>query len=75
METNIKPGLPATTWAYSRCREVAVDPDYYWQPMTTCPVNIKVQLLTRGGVAIYGMWNGKSDFYTDWAPLPKRRTK
>lgn len=62
-------------WKMTADKVAAVDQDYYWQPMEGCPINTKVQLLTKGGVAIYGMWNGKSDFYTDWAPLPKRRTQ
>jgi hypothetical protein len=30
-----------------------------------------VQLLGKGGVAMYGEYHGKGDFYTHWAPLPK----
>lgn len=51
----------------------AVDPDYYWRPMSTCPVGSKVQLLNAGGVAVYGKWNGKDNFWQGWAPLPKIR--
>ena len=40
--------------AFNRDRSVAVDPDYYWQPMATCPLGCKVQLLGAGGVATYG---------------------
>lgn len=50
---------------------VAVDREYFWQPITTCPRGAKVQLLGRGGVAMYGAYHGKEDFYTHWAPLPK----
>lgn len=50
-----------------------VDPDYHWRPMSTCPKNTKVQLLTRYGCAIYGQWNGIGQEYTDWAPLPTKR--
>ncbi len=56
-------------------RTVAVDPDYYWQPMTTCPRGVKCQLLGRGGVAVYGTYNGKDTFWQCWAPLPKRKPK
>jgi hypothetical protein len=52
---------------------VAVDQDYYWQPMETCPTGVKVQLLGGGGLPLYGIWDGKDKFYTDWAPLPKKR--
>lgn len=51
---------------------VAVAQGYYWQPMATCPTGVKVQLLGRGGVAVYAHWDGKEQFWTGWAPLPKR---
>jgi len=51
----------------------AVATDYFWQPMCTCPRGVKVQLLGKGGVAMYGQYNGKDDFYEAWAPLPRRR--
>ena len=35
---------------FNRDRTVAVDPDYCWQPMGTCPLGVKVQLLGGGGV-------------------------
>lgn len=50
---------------------VAVDPDYFWRPITTCPRSVKVQLLGKGGVAIYSTYNGTDSFWTGWAPLPK----
>lgn len=53
--------------------EVAVDIDYYWQPMSTCPRGVKVQLLNAGGVAVYGRFNGKDDHWQGWAPVPKKR--
>lgn len=59
MDVKIKPG------------EVAVDHAYFWQQMDTCPVNSKVQLLGKGGVAVYGKWNGKDSFWIGWCPLPK----
>ena len=57
----------------NRDRTVAVDRTYYWQPMDTCPRGVKVQLLGRGGVAVYGAYTGKDDFWTHWAPLPTLR--
>jgi hypothetical protein len=51
----------------------AVDYNYFWQPIATCPRGVKVQLLGSGGVALYGQFNGKDSFYTHWAPLPKLR--
>jgi hypothetical protein len=49
----------------------AVDQNYFWQPIETCPRGVKVQLLGAGGVAMYGQYNGKDQFYKKWAPLPK----
>jgi len=51
--------------------KVAVDHSYYWQPIASCPRGVKVQLLGQGGVAAYGIWNGREVFWTHWAPLPK----
>lgn len=51
---------------------VAVDQGYYWQRMDTCPHSMKVQLLTRGGVAIYGQFHGDDSFFVGWAPLPNK---
>lgn len=53
-------------------RAAAVDQSYFWQPMDTCPRSAKVQLLGRGGVAVYGQFNGSDPFWVGWAPLPKR---
>lgn len=50
--------------------EVAVDRSYLWQPIATCPRGVKVQLLGAGGVAHYGLYNGKDPFWCGWAPLP-----
>lgn len=51
--------------------KVAVAPDYFWQPIATCPHSVKVQLLGNGGVAQYGVYHGKDDFWVAWAPLPR----
>ena len=53
--------------------KVAVDQNYFWQPMDTCPRAVKVQLLNAGGVAVYGTYDGKDKFWCAWAPLPKRK--
>ena len=51
----------------------AVAVDYYWIPIDeNTPRGVKVQLLGQGGIANYGLWNGKDSFYTHWAPLPKK---
>ena len=53
--------------------EVAADTSYFWEPIQTCPLNAKVQLRTIGGIAMYGKYNGRDDFYTHWAPIPTLR--
>jgi hypothetical protein len=50
----------------------AVDQDYFWRPLHTCPLSAKVQLLTEGGVAVYGQYNPGFGGYLGWAPLPKK---
>ena len=58
----------------NRDKTVAVANDYYWnEDMAQCPRGVKVQLLGKSGVAVYGQWNGVDDFWVAWAPLPKRR--
>ena len=52
--------------------KVAVDQDYFWQRMDTCPRGVKVQLLGIGGVPAYGTFDGKNRFWSAWAPLPKK---
>ena len=53
-------------------RAVAVATDYFWQHMDSCPRGVKIQLLGIGGVASYGVWDGKNRFWSAWAPLPKK---
>lgn len=52
--------------------KVGVDPDYHWQPMTTCPLHTKLQLLGKGGLPTYGKWDGKDPFIVGWARIPTR---
>lgn len=52
---------------------VAVDPSYYYRPMSTCPRGCKVLPLTRNEIAVIGSWNGKDDQFIGWSPLPKIR--
>jgi predicted ribosome-associated RNA-binding protein Tma20 len=52
-------------------KTVAVDREYYWQPIATCPLGVKVQLINcRSGIAVYGVHRAKDNFWTHWAPLP-----
>jgi len=53
---------------------VAVATEVYWEDIATCPRGAKVQLLTIGGVAIYGNYKGEA-FYTAWAPVPRKRVE
>lgn len=52
---------------------VAVSTTQYWEPMSACPRGVKVQLLGAGGVAVYGVWDGRNKFWEGWAPMPRRR--
>lgn len=62
------------TYKVNQTHGVAVATDYYWTPIDQdTPRGVKLQLLGKGGVAHYGIWDGKNKFYTHWAPLPKRR--
>ena len=55
-------------------QSVAVATDYYWlQCGPDTPVGVKLQLLTTGGVAIYGNYTRGMHWATHWAPLPRRR--
>jgi len=53
---------------------VAVATDVYWMPIDAdTPRSAKLQLLSIGGVAQYGVLGGDTSFYTHWCPLPKKR--
>jgi hypothetical protein len=39
--------------------------------MDTCPINKKVQLLNKAGIATTGWWDGKEKWYIGWFPIPK----
>jgi hypothetical protein len=52
-------------------RQAAVDREYYWLPIESCPMGVKVQLINKEyGVAVYGQYRPKEVFWTHWAPLP-----
>lgn len=53
-------------------KAAAVDQSYFWQPLETCPLSAKVQLLTQGGIAVYGQYSKGQPGFLGWAPLPKR---
>lgn len=53
-------------------RTVAIDTEVSYYTMDSCPLAVKVQLHTVGGVAIYGIINNPKDveLYKGWRPLP-----
>jgi hypothetical protein len=52
---------------------VAVSTTVYWLPIdANTPRGQKLQLLGKGGVAVYGIYNGDA-FWTHWQALPRRR--
>lgn len=61
------------TYKINTAGTAAVSTTQYWEDMETCPRGVKVQLLGAGGVAVYGVWDGRNPFWQGWAPMPKRR--
>ena len=51
----------------------AVADSVYWHPILTCPKHVKVQLYTKGGVAVMGVLKDHplQSSYIYWAPLPR----
>ena len=52
---------------------VAIDTEVSFYPMESCPINVKVQLHTKGGVAIYGTITNNevgAKLYQGWRPVP-----
>ncbi len=61
------------THTLNSTQTVAVAVDTYWIPIDeNAPRNVKVQLLTIGGVAQYGTLGKDNSFYTHWCPVPKK---
>lgn len=63
------------TATLNKDQTVAIDRDYYWQPICSCPIGVKVQLLGAGGVATYGHYVRGDGFWHGWAPLPTKKEK
>ena len=60
------------THTINASQTVAVAVDTYWIPVCkNTPRGVKLQLLGKGGVAIYGIFNSDA-FWTHWCPLPKK---
>jgi len=47
------------------------DSTLFFRTMDTCPINKKVQLLNKAGIATTGWWDGKEKWYIGWFPIPK----
>lgn len=48
----------------------------YWnEDMGSCPRGVKVQLMGSGGIAMYGIYDGKSPFFLAWCAMPARRPR
>ena len=61
-----------TTHTLNSNHTVAVATDVFWQPMSTCPLHVKVLLLGIGDVATLGTYEGKNKFWRGWSPMPKK---
>ena len=53
---------------------MAVSHDYFWLQIDgSTPRGVKLQLLTKHGVALHGpLKKGEEDNYLGWTPLPRR---
>ena len=66
-------GETAPTHTLNSTKTVAVANDVYWLPIDAdTPRSAKLQLLSIGGVAQYGVLGSDTSFYTHWCPLPKK---
>jgi hypothetical protein len=59
-------------------KAAVVATEFYWLPIDDqTPIGVKVLLLGRSGVATLGHYYsrpGETQFWTHWAPLPKKKT-
>lgn len=63
-------------WGVDSSRAAAVAKDFFWREFDAdTPRGVKLLLLGKGGVASLGQYAGpnKDQFWTHWAPLPKRK--
>ena len=57
-------------------QKAVVSDNYYWIPINeNTPQGVKILLLGRSGVATMGHYENQpgSQFWTHWAPLPRKR--
>lgn len=73
---SLSSALTMSNHSLNRDATVAVSNVVYWEDdMSECPINVKVQLYSIGGMGSHGTWDGKDDFFIKWAPLPRVRKK
>jgi len=60
------------TFKVNTDKTAVVSTEYFWQPLETCPLSAKVQLLTQGGISVYGQYSKGQPGFLGWAPLPKK---
>ena len=66
-------GKTTPTHTINSTKTVAVATDTYWMPIDKdTPRSVKLQLLSIGGVAQYGVLQSDTSFYTHWCPVPKK---
>lgn len=53
--------------------EAAVDQEYFYRDMDSCPVGCRVILLNPGNVATISVYSPKDTYWRGWSPLPKIR--
>jgi hypothetical protein len=54
-------------------RTAVVDPTMTYRDMSHCPIQQRVILLSQGGIAQVGTWDGRNTFFVGWHPLPVRK--
>lgn len=47
------------------------DASLLFSTMDTCPINKKVLLLNKAGIATTGWWDGTDNWFIGWFPIPK----
>ena len=70
----VNPALNEPQYTLNKDCSVAVAKTYYWNTRTQeAPKGVKLQLLTKYGVAIYGVLTKETtQEFIAWAPLPRR---
>lgn len=64
---------PNTSYTINSAKTVTVANDVYLEKCDkNTPRGVKLQLLTVGGILVYGYYHGES-WITHWAPCPRRR--